>query len=171
MVVIQCLTDDQRAIITDELIEKQSKINIKQKTVEAGKSGGKGRPKQDSMSETSADKLKPKQKGAKKDTRKEVSKQAKVSEWKVKKARKLRKEKPKLAEEARKGNMTLQQAEREIKEEKREQQRQENENIIKTNPKPFPNQKFATIMIDPPFSVSNAVYKFGISCWVLWEIR
>jgi N6-adenosine-specific RNA methylase IME4 len=157
------LSDDQRAIITDELIERQAKINL-QRTAKTAREAKKKissdavvQPK-DGMWDTESGKpfftpilISEKSKKGKKDTRKELSKQAKVSERKVKKARKLRKEKPKLAEKVRKGDMTLQEAEREIKEEKREQQRQENENIIKTNPQPFPNQKFETIMIDPPW--------------------
>jgi len=84
------LSDDQRAIITDELIEKQARINIAKKTSEAGKAGGKGRPKlKDSMLDGASNMLKQKPI----QTRKDLSKKAKVSERKVRKARKLRKAK------------------------------------------------------------------------------
>jgi len=77
------LTDDQRAIITDELIERQSKISIAQQRSIAGKAGGRGRPKKDSELDAPAKPLKQKPI----QTRKELSKKAKVSERKVKKAR------------------------------------------------------------------------------------
>lgn len=82
------------------MIEKQSTIN-KIKRAETARKG-----KDKSISNTVFD-------IDKQDTRKELSQKAKVSERKVKKARKLRKEQPELAEKVLAGDMTLIEAERE----------------------------------------------------------
>jgi hypothetical protein len=66
------------------LIERQSAINRNLKASQAGKAGGKGRKKKDSPVDTASTKLKTER------VRTELSKRAKVSERKVKKARKLR---------------------------------------------------------------------------------
>ena len=96
------LTDDQRAIITDELIEKQAKINL-QRTAKTAREAKKKisissdavvQPK-DGMWDTESGKpfftpilISEKSKKGKKDTRKELSKRAKISERKVKKPKK-----------------------------------------------------------------------------------
>jgi len=126
------LTDDQRAIITDELIERQSKVSIAKQRGIAGKAGGRGRPKlKNSGVDAPSTPLKER-------VRTELSKKAKVSERKVKKARKLRKEKPVLAERVRSGDLTLLEAEKEIKKEKKEADEKERtiatEKLSKTMP-------------------------------------
>ena len=124
------LADDQRAIITDELIERQSAINKIIRTEPATKSRKK---KHDIVLDTAS-----KTKKEPTRTRKYLSKCAKVSERKVKKARKLRKEKPELAEKVRAGDLTLLEADREIKKEKKEADEKERtiaaEKLSKTMP-------------------------------------
>jgi uncharacterized C2H2 Zn-finger protein len=178
------LTDDQRAIITDEVIERQSAINKITRTEQARETKQKKKSVSDAPSDTETiwrcpgcgetfdeqvvhcrhcdhhwligekscrncykslrgspravktthDAFSPK----KKDARKDISKKAKVSERKVKKARKLRKEKPVLAEKVRSGDLTLLEADREIKKEKKEADEKERtiaaEKLSKTMP-------------------------------------
>jgi N6-adenosine-specific RNA methylase IME4 len=77
-----------------------------------------------------------------------------VSPRYVQDAKKIEKNAPHLAAEVRAGKKTIQQANREVKEQEREQRREENRKLIETAQTPvvFAGQaKFATIVIDPPW--------------------
>lgn len=103
------LTDDQVAIITDELMEKQSK----QSKTERAKKGADRRwnTTKECLEETPATEHK-----STKRIRQELCELARVSEWQVRKAHRLRKEHPELAEKVLKGKMTLMEASRELAE-------------------------------------------------------
>ncbi|MBT9167327.1 MAG: hypothetical protein DDT19_00656 [Syntrophomonadaceae bacterium] len=161
------LTDDQRAIVADELIEKQAKIN-RERQLETARQIKAGTSVEDPASTTD--------KQPKERTRKELSAKAKVSERKVKKARKLRTEKPELAQKVRDGEMTLLEAEKKVKSEARQEQRAkkaeegkyaliENELIdlrcgdFKKVLSDIPDNSIDLILTDPPYP-----YEF-IKCW------
>ncbi len=105
------LTDDQRAIIADAVAEIESKLRLSA----AGKQGGRGNKKPlDAVA-----------KGFQLGTRIKVSKRAKVSERKLKKARVVRKKSKALAAQVEAGELTLDQAIKEIRAAEIAQQRAE----------------------------------------------
>lgn len=157
------LSDDQRSVFVLSIQERRSRAAVMAGTakareakefpvsVNASETGGKGRPK-DSLSDNVTDKRSP---TPKTDTRKEVAKEYKLPERKLRTVAEVKKAAPEMIAKVRAGETTLLQAKREIKEAKREERREENrakvaavatpEAIIETG------AKFATIMIDPPW--------------------
>lgn len=90
------------------------------------------------------------------DTKKELAKIAGVSHDTIAKVKTIReKAKPEIVEKVRKNEMSVNEAytsiKRQEKEDKRQGQVRHNETIIKNNPTPLPNQKYKSILIDPPW--------------------
>lgn len=77
-----------------------------------------------------------------------------VSKSSIGNAAKIKKEAPELIEKIRSGEVTIQQAQRQIKEAKREQRREENRAKVEQTPALdvfSSGAKFATILLDPPW--------------------
>jgi len=111
------LTDDQRSILAARFQEPLSKATKVERASKGGKTGGLGRIKATSLSETSSDKLLPKN-----DTRREAAGHFLVSEWKVRSAAVIERVCPDLAERVLAGDLTLPQAKQQLR---REQKRAE----------------------------------------------
>src|SRR5438094_2310346 len=84
------LTDDVRSVLALSVMERRSKLEMQERAREAGKAGGRGRPKEDSSKDTRSDKLSKKEK-PKKNTRAAVAKQAKLPERKLRAIQELKK--------------------------------------------------------------------------------
>ncbi len=130
------LSDDQRAIIVDELIQKQAKISRETQLGDARKIKELGSVSNDVV-----------QHSEKLDTRKEYSREAQISQRKIQKARKLRKEFPALADKVRLGEVTIHEAMKEVKKEEFKNKIE----IIKQNIITKPDGLFDVIVIDPPW--------------------
>lgn len=146
------ITDDQRTAIAESIRERRSKAARSSQAKQAGKQGGRGNKKSvsDNVSDTVSQPPKPKT-----DTRAAVAKETKVSERKLKDMAAIKKADPKLADEIRKGTVTILQAKRILKERKREERREANRAKVAEAEAPHEivevGAKFATIVIDPPW--------------------
>jgi len=90
----------------------------------------------------------------KQDTRKEAAKLFKVPERKLRKIKEIEESKPEAMEEIEKGTKTINEVHRQVKVEKREEERKKDTERIKTIKSPeemFKEIKFSTIVIDPPW--------------------
>lgn len=114
------LADDQRAMNAAFITELKSAIALRERAKAGREAGGKATPEQkaDRLSVKTTDK-RSKPKRPKKDTRKEVSKAAKVSERKLRAALKIKKEDPKLAEKILAGEITIRDAKKVLEERER----------------------------------------------------
>lgn len=101
------LSDDQRAMQVAALVDELAEKGKRERTKAASESCRKNKS---SVSDTAAD-TEPKEKA---DNRKSVSKKARVSERKTKKAQRVRRANPKLAAKVESGEITLQAAIREV---------------------------------------------------------
>ena len=149
------LTDDQRAMIADEAAEEESKL-VRQKQAKAARARVKARnPVRNSDVATdvyATSEPKAETPGRKPRTAEKAAKVAGVSERKMRKARKVRKASKKLAEKVESGEITLKQAEREIKELEREAQRDENrEKVSRATSVQEISGVFSTVVLDPPW--------------------
>lgn len=101
------LSDDQRAMIADEAAEQESRLAVSEKLAKARA------VKAGSMATTASAIEKPKDRTPR--STEKAAKAAKVSERKMKKARKVRKASPSIAKKVRAGELTLSQANRQIR--------------------------------------------------------
>lgn len=102
------LTDDQRAALAANLLERRTQQARKEKASKGGRTGGRGRGK-DSPEVNSTPKLsEPKSR-----LREEVAAEAKVSEQKLRDAAELKKTDPELHQKVAAGEMTLREARKE----------------------------------------------------------
>lgn len=121
------LSDDQRAILAARFQPEISKAAREERARKAGEAGGRGRPKQDSLEDTSAPKLSE----SKKKSRKEAAEKFSVPERKVRAASQIQKSNPELADKVLAGEVPLAQAKREVE---RVEKRKELEKKAKAAP-------------------------------------
>lgn len=122
------LTDDQRSILAARFREPLSKAAKADRSRRAGKTGGSGRPKENSLLTDVSHKLIPPR-----NTRKEASQNFHVSERKIRSATEIEREDPQLAERVLNGDLTLPQAKQELRrEQKRAELKAKAENVQET---------------------------------------
>ena len=109
------LTDDQRAIIADAAAELESKLARSEQAREAGKKSGASRRGETNVQDAAACTFEQDKDRQAEWTRAKLSKRAKVSERKMKKARAVRKKSGELASKVERGEMTLDAAAKEIR--------------------------------------------------------
>lgn len=98
------LTDDQRAVIWNEIREVRSKVAVAQKMRKA----------RDAKAESSMSVKTPDIASAKKDTRKEIAAECRLPEGKLRQAQAVKKADPNLYQEVRTGKSTLRQARKQL---------------------------------------------------------
>jgi hypothetical protein len=104
------LTDDQRAALAADLLERRAAASRKEKASKAGQTGGRGRGR-DSSEVTSAPELSE----ARPRARAEAAKAAKVPERKVRDAAEDKKADPDLHRQVAEGKVTLRQAKKQVR--------------------------------------------------------
>jgi N6-adenosine-specific RNA methylase IME4 len=139
------LTDDQRAIQADGLIEDLARQSKRVRATTAGKTGGIGRPK-NSLRETSTRKL-----SDKTSARTKTSKRARVSEHKVRQARKVRLLAPHLLPAVVAGDLSLADA---LRETKRAEIKAQLESIDVRTAKEIEGV-YDVVVIDPPWPTAK----------------
>jgi N6-adenosine-specific RNA methylase IME4 len=140
------LSDDQRAVIVRSVIKRQSDLEKKLRAQAARARGGDATPaqKKERLSATATDKRS--QPKPKKDTRKAVSKRAKVSERKVRAVEAIAKKRPEALEAIRSGEKTIQEVNTEIRRKERTEKI-----VAMAQPGPWPTERFPVIYADPPW--------------------
>jgi N6-adenosine-specific RNA methylase IME4 len=143
------LTDDQRAMKADDLAEVLSKIEVRERASKAVETREiKAGRKKAILSDDASDKIAPK---PKKDTRAKVAKQNKVSERKMKQARKVKTSSPEMAKKVDAGELSLADAVREIK---RSEVITKLEDVAAVEAKALEG-KYDVIVIDPPWPMQK----------------
>jgi len=140
------LTEDQRAVIEEEIRIRVSAIVKRSRAGKAGKAGGISRPK-NSLSHDVCDKLSQ----PKRDTRKEAAKRAGVSRRKMEQAAFVKKEAPILFAEVKEGAISLAAAVRDTKKKKQIEALED----IKTKEVKLLDGKFDVLVIDPPWPIKK----------------
>jgi len=147
------LTEDQRAIQVAALVQEIAAESKKERASKAGRVGGKiagkGRPKGIGLLDTSANK--PIDQQSKTGIRHAASKQAGISERKIRKATELLKTDPGLASKVQQGETTLRAASKEIDDKSLQRQRQK----AKIEAPAIPSGTYRCIVIDPPWPVAK----------------
>jgi N6-adenosine-specific RNA methylase IME4 len=151
------LGEDARAMAAARLYKDVSRLAKQARARQGGKAGGRGRPKEDSLSTTVSDKL---SKG-KTDNLAVLAKESKVSQRRVRAALMFEKlaiavvgedATQKACDEIGHGKLTIAKAKQEIKKLKKEAVAEK----IKREPSPLPTGPFRVITIDPPWQYSRA---------------
>lgn len=136
------LTDDQRAIIAEDLIEDLAKQSKHARATKAGKLGGRGNKRENSR-DTASRKL-----SDKTSQRTKVSRRARVSERKVRQARAIKQRAPELIDQIISGEKTLAEATRAIRPAVRAE---------KLASVVWPEGKHGVILADPPWRPDDGV--------------
>ena len=97
------LSEDQRAAMCVAIMEARSAIERRERARKAGKTGGVGRPKENSLSDETTDKRSDNQK---RDTRTEVAQEFNVPENKLRDVAKIKRDAPEVFEEIVAGSTT-----------------------------------------------------------------
>jgi N6-adenosine-specific RNA methylase IME4 len=136
------LTDDQRAPIVDSVVERREKLSRIERARKGGKAGGRHHPKV-SLGATPSPKLNDRSKKSVV----QVSRAAKVSEWKVRQVREIKKKKPAALAAIRAGDKTI----REIQAEIKRAEKQRVAEAIRAEAPNYPDGPFRVIVVDPPW--------------------
>jgi N6-adenosine-specific RNA methylase IME4 len=139
------LKEWQRAAITHSILERRSALERQERARKGRARGGDATPeqKQRRLSETSSDKRSDK----KKDSRAAVSKQARVSEWKLRQIGEIKKKKPEAIAAIRTGEKTGNEVIAEIRNAEKQKVRER----IEAEAPQYPDGPFRVLVVDPPW--------------------